>query len=97
MFFQQRVTLNQDGLFVRKLSNNRSGNMVRVVSNDEIRNAMFSFGNDKAPGPDGYTSLFFKKAWDVVGGDICNAVRDFFSNGKLLREVNHTIIALLPK
>nr|GEU32561.1 hypothetical protein [Tanacetum cinerariifolium] len=38
-----------------------------------------------------------EKAWDVVGGDITYAVRDFFSNGKLLKELNHTIITLIPK
>nr|GEW43932.1 hypothetical protein [Tanacetum cinerariifolium] len=27
------------------------------------------------------TATFFKKAWDVVGGDITCVVRDFFSNG----------------
>ncbi|GKB11208.1 reverse transcriptase domain, reverse transcriptase zinc-binding domain protein [Tanacetum coccineum] len=34
---------------------------------------------------------------DVVGGDITCAIRDFFSNGKLLKELNHTIISLIPK
>ncbi|GJY34951.1 sodium/hydrogen exchanger 6 [Tanacetum coccineum] len=34
---------------------------------------------------------------DVVSGDITCAVRDFFSNGKLLKELNHTIISLIPK
>ncbi|GKD82613.1 hypothetical protein Tco_1349452, partial [Tanacetum coccineum] len=53
--------------------------------------------NDRAPGPDGFTAAFFKKAWDVVGGDITCTIRDFFSNGKLLKELNHTIISLIPK
>ncbi|GKD48807.1 protein LAZ1, partial [Tanacetum coccineum] len=39
---------------------------------------------------------FFKKSWDVVGSDICLAVQDFFSNGKLLKELNHIILALIP-
>ncbi|GJV72568.1 polypyrimidine tract-binding protein homolog 2 isoform X1 [Tanacetum coccineum] len=34
---------------------------------------------------------------DIVGEDVCNAVKDFFSNGQILWEINHTIIALLPK
>ncbi|GKF26647.1 hypothetical protein Tco_0082541, partial [Tanacetum coccineum] len=53
--------------------------------------------DDKAPGPDGFTDAFFKKAWDIVGDNFSCAIRDFFSNGKLLHEVNHTIIALIPK
>ncbi|GKD35332.1 hypothetical protein Tco_1250841, partial [Tanacetum coccineum] len=31
-------------------------------------------------GPECYTSVFFKESWDVVGMDVCKAVRDFFSN-----------------
>ncbi|GJV08992.1 putative RNA-directed DNA polymerase, partial [Tanacetum coccineum] len=32
--------------------------------------AMFDIGDDRAPGPDGYTSGFFKKGWDVMGADV---------------------------
>nr|GEU44033.1 hypothetical protein [Tanacetum cinerariifolium] len=54
-------------------------------------------GDDKAPGPDGFTTAFFKKAWDVVGTDITCAIRVFFVNGKLLKELNYTSISLIPK
>nr|GEW10773.1 hypothetical protein [Tanacetum cinerariifolium] len=37
----------------------------------EIKSAMFSIGDDHAPGPDGFTYAFFKKSWDIVGDDIC--------------------------
>nr|GEW50681.1 hypothetical protein [Tanacetum cinerariifolium] len=40
---------------------------------------------------------FFKDSWSVVGDDVCKAVRDFFSNGKLLKEINATVISLVPK
>lgn len=58
---------------------------------------MFEIGDDKAPGPDGFTVAFFKSAWELIGDDICKAVLDFFDNGMILRELNNTIIALLPK
>nr|GEZ42753.1 methylenetetrahydrofolate reductase 1 [Tanacetum cinerariifolium] len=64
--------------------------MVRDITNEEIKSAMFDIGDDKSPGPDGFTSTFFKKGWEVVGNDVCNAVRDFFSNGCILKEINHT-------
>ncbi|GKA55820.1 hypothetical protein Tco_0754892 [Tanacetum coccineum] len=35
--------------------------------------------------------------WDVVGQDVCRVVHDFFVNGKLLKEVNHAFLALIPK
>ncbi|GJW20267.1 protein LAZ1 [Tanacetum coccineum] len=43
------------------------------------------------------TGLFNKQVWDIVGHDVCNAVRDFFVNGQLLKEINHTFLALIPK
>ncbi|GJU52788.1 uncharacterized protein Tco_1226502 [Tanacetum coccineum] len=89
--------LDEDGLFTHKLNSDKALFMVRQVTNEEIKDVIFNIGNDKAPGPDGFTSVFFKKAWDIVGNDVCNAVKDFFSNGHILREINHTIIALLSK
>nr|GEX57492.1 MACPF domain-containing protein CAD1 [Tanacetum cinerariifolium] len=85
------------GLFSKNVSADSASHMVRAVTNEEIKAAMFSIGDDKAPGPDGYTYAFFKKGWDVVGHDVCNAVHDFFSNGQLLKEINHTFLALIPK
>lgn len=35
--------------------------------------------------------------WDIVGLEVSNAVLEFFHNGKLLKEINHTILTLLPK
>ncbi|KAL2248083.1 UNVERIFIED_CONTAM: hypothetical protein Sindi_2660600, partial [Sesamum indicum] len=41
--------------------------------------------------------MLFKKAWNVVGDQGCKAVLDFFRSGQMLRQLNHTIIALVPK
>ncbi|KAL0302791.1 UNVERIFIED_CONTAM: hypothetical protein Scaly_3021200, partial [Sesamum calycinum] len=49
-----------------------------------------------APGPDGYTSEFYRAAWSVVGQDLFKAVGEFFHTGKLLKQIN-TLIALIPK
>ena len=80
-----------------RLSNQKADAMVRDVTDEEIKGAMFSIDGNKAPGPDGYTSVFFKKSWDIVGNDVCKAVKDFFLNGRLLAQLNHTIISLIPK
>ncbi|GKA95055.1 sodium/hydrogen exchanger 6 [Tanacetum coccineum] len=89
--------LDDHDLFTSVLDNAKADFMVRDVSNDEVKSVIFSMGDDRALGPDGFTAAFFKKAWDVVGGDITCAICDFFSNGKLLKELNHTIISLIPK
>ncbi|GJZ70725.1 hypothetical protein Tco_0634576, partial [Tanacetum coccineum] len=84
-------------LFSNKLSLEESEFMVRPVSKDEINIALFSMNDDKAPGPDGFSSKFFKSAWSIVGDEFSQAIMDFFANGKLLKEINFTVIALIPK
>nr|GEU36023.1 hypothetical protein [Tanacetum cinerariifolium] len=91
------IPLDDHDLFTRVLDDAKADFMVRDVSNDEVKNVIFYIRDDRVPGPDGFTTAFFKKAWDVVGGEITCAVREFFSNGKLLKELNHTIISLIPK
>ncbi|KAK1406266.1 hypothetical protein QVD17_41557 [Tagetes erecta] len=69
-------------LFTHQLDNDCAMDMVRLVTREEIKSAMFSIGDDKAPGPDGYTAAFYKKAWSIVGDDLCAAVQEFFSSGQ---------------
>ncbi|XP_074265754.1 uncharacterized protein LOC141588198 [Silene latifolia] len=69
----------------------------RPVTSEEVKNSIFSIPKDKSPGPDGYTSQFFRDAWDVIGTDVCAFVINFFETGKLLVELNATIITLIPK
>ncbi|XP_039069697.1 uncharacterized protein LOC120216289 [Hibiscus syriacus] len=52
--------------------------LTKEFTNEEIKEAIFSQGNDKAPGPDGYTHLFFKKAWHVIGDEVIEAIKFFF-------------------
>ncbi|XP_074305397.1 uncharacterized protein LOC141640525 [Silene latifolia] len=71
---------------------------------DKVRQQVINTGNcctevpiDKSPGPDGYTSGFFKDSWEIMGNDVCFAIQDFFSNGKLIKQINATTITLIPK
>ena len=81
----------------KKLTDEEANIMIRDVSDEEIKNAMFQINDNKAPGPDGYSSSFYKKAWGVIGADVCKAVKEFFVNGKMLSELNSTLITLVPK
>jgi hypothetical protein len=95
-----RTTLPLDSAVIHSgpcLPSSSHGLLLAPVSQEDIRKAVFSIGNDKAPGPDGYSSFFFKQAWDIIGGDVCAAVKDFFHSGRLLKQVNHSIIVLVPK
>ncbi|KAL2224108.1 UNVERIFIED_CONTAM: hypothetical protein Sindi_3101300, partial [Sesamum indicum] len=63
----------------------------------DVKQAVFYIAEDKAPGPDGYSSGFFKAAWPIVGQEVTSAVLDFFTTGRILKQINTTLLALIPK
>lgn len=65
-----------------------------AFTNEEIKAAMWSIEENKFPGPDGYSSCFYKKAWPCIGPELCNAVKNFFHTGRLLKQVNATNLYL---
>ncbi|GKU95863.1 hypothetical protein SLEP1_g9166 [Rubroshorea leprosula] len=69
----------------------------RPVSNAEIQAAVFQQGAFKALGVDGFPGCFFQQHWDLVGEDVCKAVKHFFENRLMLKEMNKTRITLIPK
>ncbi|XP_074298927.1 uncharacterized protein LOC141629907 [Silene latifolia] len=71
--------------------------LLKPVSDEEIKSAMFSIPGDKAPGPDGFSSQFFKDSWHIVGREVCKAIRNVFDSGQLLKELNTTTLTLVPK
>ncbi|GKB81287.1 RNA-directed DNA polymerase, eukaryota, reverse transcriptase zinc-binding domain protein [Tanacetum coccineum] len=85
------------GLFSKKISDIEALEMVKPVSNEDIKSVIFYIEDSKAPGPDTFTSKFFKASWGIIGGDVCKAVKEFFSSGKMLGELNTTIISIVPK
>ncbi|GKC52243.1 RNA-directed DNA polymerase, eukaryota, reverse transcriptase zinc-binding domain protein [Tanacetum coccineum] len=86
-----------EDLFSNVLSNDEAEEMIKEVSDKEIKVALFDIGDNKAPGPDGFSSVFFKKAWNVVGIDVYDGIKEFFSKGQMLGELNATLITLIPK
>lgn len=64
---------------------------------DEVRKALFDLHPAKAPGPDGFTALFFQNAWDIIGKQVSKATLDVLNEGASLEDWNHTIVSLIPK
>ncbi|KAL0347742.1 UNVERIFIED_CONTAM: hypothetical protein Scaly_1790200 [Sesamum calycinum] len=58
---------------------------------------MFDIAEDSAPSPDGYSSAFFKASWSVVGHEVSAAIGEFFRSGKILKQINATLLVLIPK
>ena len=63
----------------------------------KVKDTFFSLSRNKASGPDGYSSEFFKAAWSIIGLEVSQAVWEFFSLGCLLKQWNATTLVLIPK
>jgi hypothetical protein len=47
---------------------------------DEITAVIKEMAAEKAPGPDGFIGLFYKKCWRIVKQDIIQAIMSFFQS-----------------
>ncbi|XP_039155725.1 uncharacterized protein LOC120287105 [Eucalyptus grandis] len=79
------------------LDDNQIRTLSQPVTDKEIQDTLFSLASGKAPGPDGFNVDFFKRSWEIIGPSVLLAVRDFFASGHLLKEINSTILTLVPK
>nr|GEX27699.1 RNA-directed DNA polymerase, eukaryota, reverse transcriptase zinc-binding domain protein [Tanacetum cinerariifolium] len=50
---------------------------------EEIRSTVWDCGNDKAPGPDGFTFGFIKRYWELLKNDIMEFVTRFLDTKKM--------------
>ena len=67
------------------------------VLKEEIKNAVFSMKPLKAPGTDELHAIFYQSQWAVVGPSFCKFIMNIFNSGKILKEVNTTLLVLIPK
>ncbi|GJW92885.1 RNA-directed DNA polymerase, eukaryota [Tanacetum coccineum] len=83
--------------FPNRLSLDQVADLENPITRDEIRKAVWGCGENKSPGPDGFTFEFFRKFWQVVGPDFCTAVEWFFDHAAFPIGCNSSFIALIPK
>ncbi|XP_056695388.1 uncharacterized protein [Spinacia oleracea] len=81
----------------KQLSASDAEMLVVPISDAEIDATIKGIDINKAPGLDGFNSLFFLKAWGIVKADIYEAVKEFFRTGVMLKQVNNTSVTLVPK
>ena len=68
------------------------------ITEMEIKTAVFEAHPEKAPGPDGFTGLFYKLAWEIIKEDLTLAINQIFNlRNNSLPLLNTSNIVLLPK
>ncbi|XP_028555772.1 uncharacterized protein LOC114580946 [Dendrobium catenatum] len=63
----------------------------------EVYNDVNDLNGNSIAGPDGYTTNFFQKCWDIVKIDVIEAVNDFFKGIPYPKIFTSTNIVLIPK
>ncbi|GJV87160.1 RNA-directed DNA polymerase, eukaryota, partial [Tanacetum coccineum] len=83
--------------FPTRLQNEQVEDLERATTYDEIKTAVWDCGNNKTPGPDGFSFKFFRKFWNLIDKDVVAAISEFFDSGKFPPGCNSSFIALIPK
>lgn len=86
-----------DSYRVKKVSELQNHNLLLPIMEDEVKRAVFAMHQDKSPGMDGLNPAFFQVYWDIVRNDVVLFCQRFFATGELSREVNRTLVCLIPK
>ncbi|XP_062014482.1 uncharacterized protein LOC133731021 [Rosa rugosa] len=79
------------------ISPEMNASLLAPVSVQEIHDAVFQLGPLKAPGPNGFSGIFYQCYWNIVNKVIVEATTDFMSTGTLLHSINKTNLVLIPK
>ena len=67
------------------------------MTEEEVNEFLKEMENGKAPDPDGFNVDFFKACWKIVKQDILNVVKDSRRSKTVLKALNASFIALIPK
>jgi hypothetical protein len=57
-------------LFTPIITEEKNIFLCSIPSEEEIFEAINSLGSIKAPGPDGFTALFYKKHWSIIKAEV---------------------------
>eukprot|EP00253_Pinus_taeda_P034616 PITA_34616 len=81
----------------KSITSDQNWALCREISMEEVEEAIRSMPNDKAPGPDGFTINFYKACWNTVKQEVWEVVEDSRRSGTILKSINSTFLALIPK
>ncbi|GJX02527.1 RNA-directed DNA polymerase, eukaryota [Tanacetum coccineum] len=91
-----RRTLVDGDWIVDPSKNEQVEDLERATTYDEIKTAVWDCGNNKTPGPNGFSFKFFRKFWNLIDKDVVAAISEFFDSGKFPPGCNSSFIALIP-
>ncbi|XP_075498859.1 uncharacterized protein LOC142537187 [Primulina tabacum] len=94
-FFRATASQRRRNNFIKGLMNDRG--IGALMFKEKVRRAVFDMHPSKAPGPDGFTALFYHKLWPIVGEDVTKEVLAILNDQAGMTDWNETLITLIPK
>ena len=89
--------MDMDNLIPSSLTQADNDILTNIPSLEQTKNILFQMEEKKTPGPDGFLAIFYKEYWPVVGNAVTKAVTSFFELGSMPKEINNSLIVLIPK
>uniref|UniRef100_C6JRP7 Reverse transcriptase domain-containing protein n=1 Tax=Sorghum bicolor TaxID=4558 RepID=C6JRP7_SORBI len=80
-----------------KLNGEESSTLVKPFELEEIKGVVMDMKTNSAPGPNGFSVVFFQKFWDTISGDMMGMFEDFWGGNLDIKRLNFGVITLIPK
>ena len=81
----------------RIFTDQESDEVGKQVTLEEVEETISRMPKDKSPGPNGWTQELFKHLFDIMGNELLGAIEESKIFGKVIRLLNATFVALVPK
>lgn len=81
----------------RKLMKEDNKLLTDTFTEKEVIDAISDCDSSKSPGPDGFNFYFIKECWYMIREDILRMLGEFQIYGKIVKGLNPSFIALIPK
>ncbi|KAJ9562034.1 hypothetical protein OSB04_007194 [Centaurea solstitialis] len=82
---------------LKRISEEEASLLETKFTEEEVWSALIDCGNNKSPGPDGFTTGFLKKFWGLIKGDLMAALDWFWEKKELSNGCNSSFVSLIPK
>ena len=86
-----------DGLSFYSIGAAARVHIERPFELEEVLQVLKDVQGDKAPGPDGFTMVFFQQCWSVLEKDVMDFFGEVHMHGKFEKSLNATFLSLIPK
>ena len=84
-------------MILAKVTREMNAELTKDFTSIEVQIALHQMHPTKALGPNGMSTIFHQKYWEIVGTNVTNMVLNVINSNAPLSDINNTNITLVPK